>query len=99
MIGVASLLLSSHACSLFDDVDGCHLVSTSLMRGAAATIEDDNAAADVDDDGVRLMASWILLTRIIIEEAINMMSLGAAMLQYNIDSRQRVKDQLDDAVL
>ena len=82
MIGVASLLLSSHACwPNCDDVDGCHLVSTSLMRGARATIEDDNAAADVDDDGVRLMASWILLTRIIIEEAINMMSLGAAMLR------------------
>ena len=67
MIGVASLLFSSHACwpNDCDDVDGCHLVSTSLMRGARATIEDDNAAADVDDDGVRLMASWILLTRII----------------------------------
>jgi len=72
MIGVASLLLSSHACwpNDCDDVDGCHwLVSTSLMRGAAATIEDDNAATDADD-GVRLMASWILLARIIIEEAI-----------------------------
>jgi len=89
MIGVASLLLSSHACwpNDCDDVDGCHLVSTSLMRGAAATIEDDNAAADVDDDGVRLMASWILLTRIIIEEAINMMSL--ALRCYNIDRVER----------